>query len=128
MARRPKAGPTKDYSDIGKQVDANYDFLEKLFGSRQRVFRNSFFNCKTEAALRSKLRRHKVNVARGIKIMLVDVENARCFSFSKINPRRDRFYLLLMPPVPRRQKSEDYKDDQSWEGAWHHAIVDGYGM
>ncbi|HKA78322.1 MAG TPA: hypothetical protein VKD19_14570 [Pseudolabrys sp.] len=124
------AGPTKTYDPkkLGHQVQTNYDFLDELFGTNQKAFRNKFFNCKTETALRRMLDKEGVKVKRGVRIMLVDVENARTKSFGRINPRRDDFYLLLMPPVPRRKKSKDYKEDQSWEGAWHHAIVDGYGM
>lgn len=123
------AGPTKPYDEhqVGKQLQTNYAFLEKLFGPKQKAFRDRFFRCKSEAALRRALRREGVRVAAGVKTMIVDVENARVKSFG-INPRRDNFYILVMAPVPRRKKSEDYRDSQAWEGAWYHAIVDGYGM
>ena len=124
------AGPTKPYDEhkVGKQLQTNYAFLERLFGPRQKAFRDRFFNCKNETALRRALGRAGVKVTPGVRIMILDVEYARTKSFGVINPRRDNFYILVMPPVPRRKKSEDYKDSQAWEGAWYHAIVDSYGM
>ena len=49
-----------------------------------------------------------------------------------INPADD-FYVLVLPPVPNNKPTadptkKDYREDQAWEGAWHHATVDGYGM
>ncbi|MGA7490609.1 MAG: hypothetical protein WBW74_27115, partial [Xanthobacteraceae bacterium] len=73
-----------------------------------------------------------VPVVAGARIMLVDIENARTKTYGPIDAVNENFYLLTLPPVPRRPTSqsskEDYKSMQAWEGAWHHAIVDGYGM
>ncbi len=124
------AGPTKPYDEnkVGKQVQTNYAFLEKLFGARQKAFRDRFFRCRTESALRRALHSQGVPVKPGVRIMILDVEYARTKVFGPINPRRDNFYVLVMPPVPRKKKSNDYKDAQAWDGAWYHAIVDSYGM
>ncbi len=124
------SGPTKPYDEdkVGQQVQMNYKFIDKLFGRGQKAFRDRFFRCRTEAALRRALKREGVNVRPGVRLMILDVENARTKVFGTINPRRDNFYVMVMPPVPRRRKSEDYKDSQAWEGAWYHAIVDSYGM
>jgi hypothetical protein len=123
-------GPTKPYDEkkVGDQLQANYVFLEKLFGTQQKAFRDRFFRCATEAKLRSALSREKIKVPSDVRIMLVDVEFARMKTFGSVNPRRDKFYILVMPPVPRRERTEDYKEMQAWQGAWYHAIVDGYGM
>ena len=93
--------PVKPYNPakIGQEVQINYAFLEKLFGSKQKAFRESFFKCKTLTDLRHKLARQNVIVKGRIRIILVDVENARMKSFGSIH---HDYYLLLMPPVPRR--------------------------
>ncbi len=133
------AGPTKPYdpADVKNQLGHNYDFTAKLFGQGQQAFRNTFFNCTTEAALRALLLAEKITVAADVRIMLVDVENARSKTFGPIDASNEKFYVLVMAPVPRGDGrpaanppavDPGYIDMQAWENAWYHAIVDGYGM
>ena len=127
--------PTKywDPTKVGEQVQANVVFLTKLFDNvNQQALRDQLF-AYDEAALRTALNTtHHIPVPADVKIMLVDIEYARTKSFGVINPAADKFYVLMLPPVPSRETSDptkaDYKRMQAWEGAWHHAIVDGYGM
>jgi hypothetical protein len=54
------------------------------------------------------------------------------------NPATTYWYTLILPPLPDRYKFIDgakvgliqdgYLDEMRLEGAWHHAIVYGYGM
>jgi hypothetical protein len=114
---------------VGKQVQANYAVLQKLFDDNlQQGFRDTLFAYPTEAALRAALIAEGIPVTGTLRIMLVDIEYARTKTYGPINAATEDFYLLVLPPVPRRQTSPGYKDMQTWEGAWHHAIVDSYGI
>jgi hypothetical protein len=130
-------GPTKPYygAKIGQQVQTNYEFIEKLFDQKgQQAFRDSLFAHSTEAALRAALATLGVNVHAGVRLMVVDIQYARTKTYPPtIDPKKDDFYVLILPPVPMNKPTADpnrtdYIEDQAWEGAWHHAIVDGYGM
>jgi hypothetical protein len=127
--------PWKPYLyPVGSTVDNLYGFLQSLFDpANQQAFRDSFFNLKTEAELRDLLLTNKIYIPvddstpqkNPIRIMVVDVEYARCISYDKkIDPKTDFFYLLVMPPVPHKYDTKM----QTWESAWYHAIVDGFGM
>ena len=129
------AGPTKPYDEtkIGDQVQKNYAFLEELFGPGHQAFRQTLWNA-DDATLRNTLRtRLGIDVPLTTRIMIVDIENARVKPASgDIDPNKDDFYVMVLAPVPRRATTDptkkDYKEMQAWEGAWHHAIVDSYGM
>src|SRR5262245_19042361 len=131
------AGPTKPYNaaDVKEQLGVNYDFTAKLFGPGQKAFRDKFFACATEAELRDLLRENKIEVAADVRIMLVDIENARSKTIGPIDARNEKFYALVMAPVPRGDGrpaanppgvDPGYIDMQAWENAWYHAVVDGY--
>jgi len=131
------SGPTKHYDEnkIGQHVQINYKFIEKLFNKRgQKAFRDKLFSCADEAALRRALKRLRIDVPNSVRIILVDIQYARMKSYPPhINPTKDSFYMLVMPPVPTNKKTADpkrtdYTEMQAWESAWLHAIVDGYGM
>jgi hypothetical protein len=117
---------------VGSTVDNLHWFLDHLFDAGQQAFRDQFFMLGNEAQLRDLLATNKIFIpatdpqtGNPIRLMIVDVEYARCHHYdAPIVPARDLFYLLVMPPVPR------YYDPvmQNWESAWYHAIVDGYGM
>jgi hypothetical protein len=126
------AGPTKPYDEerIGDHLQANYVFLEKLFDGRDgRELRRELWEL-DEGALRERINAElKLKIPRDVRIMLVDIENARAKPEpGDINPRTESFYVVVLPPVPRRERGHTYKEMAAWEGAWHHAIVDGYGM
>jgi hypothetical protein len=121
------------YNPVGSTVDNLEEFCKSLFDTgTQEAFREQFFTLTTEKDLREVLADNKIvipptDVITGapIRIMVVDVENARCVSYgAKIDPKNELFYLLVMPPVPRKYD----RDMQAWESAWYHAIADGFGM
>jgi hypothetical protein len=119
---------------VGDQVQKNYDLLTTLFDTVQgKQLRDKLFAYATEQELREELQRISVPLLDDVRVMLVDIENARTKTFDPaINPAVDKFYVLTLAPVPRRPTADagaqDYKRMQAWEGAWHHAIVDGYGL
>ncbi len=122
-----------DPAKVGEQVQHNYAFLSKLFDDvGQKAFRDGLFAYGKEEDLRAALIAEGVPVGTDVRIMLVDIEYARTKSFGPIDAVNENFYLLTLPPVPRRPTTDaskaDYKRMQAWEGAWHHAIVDGYGI
>jgi hypothetical protein len=125
--------PWKSYlNPVGQTVDNLHWFLDQLFGASQQAFRDQFFHLSDEDQLRNLLATNRIFIpatdpqsGNPIRIMLVDVENARCHHYgAHINPATDLFYLLVMPPVPRHYDPTM----QNWESAWYHAIVDGFGM
>jgi len=128
--------PKKEYDEakVGETLQKIYTFSEQIFGLKshidQKEVRNQFFEpAATEDTVRALI--HKflgIKVAQSTKIMVVDIENARTRTFGTIDAAKDDFYVFVMPPVPRRSKTDDYKESQAWEGAWYHSIVDGYGM
>jgi hypothetical protein len=128
--------PPKKYHDpntVGDQVQNNFAILSKLFDDvGQKAFRDKLFSYATEAELRAALQAEGVPVLPDVRLMLVDIENARTKTYGPIDAANEDFYILTLAPVPRRPTSEpskaDYKRMQAWEGAWHHAIVDGYGI
>jgi hypothetical protein len=136
-----------DEANVGKVVDTNYKFLnhlwseEKLWGpsGQERTLRDHLFALSDEAALRAELALQGIKVdppggsQTPVRIMLVDIENARTKTYgTAINAGSDLFYVLVLPPKLRRQtedpSKEDYKRMQAWSGAWYHASNDGYGM
>ena len=135
IRRRAVMPPAKywDQMKVGEQVQHNYAFISKLFDDvGQKAFRDRLFAYATEDELRAALIAEGIPLLDGVRLMMVDIENARTKTFGPIDAANENFYLLTLPPVPRRTTTDptkaDYKRNQAWEGAWHHAIVDGYGM
>ena len=128
--------PPKKYHDpntVGDQVQNNFTILSKLFDDvGQKAFRDKLFSYATVAELGEALQAEGVLVLPDVRLMLVDIENARTKTYGPIDAANEDFYILTLAPVSRRPTSEqsraDYKRMQAWEGAWHHAIVDGYGI
>jgi len=138
--------PYQEYS-VGKAVHTNYEFLENLWkeekrwGKPKQTLRNFLYTRPTEQALRNALKREGIDVKRGVRIMLVDIERASAKTFGlpgnpnterRISPTAEDFYVLVLPPKLRRKtiglRKEDYLEMQAWSGAWYHATNDGYGM
>src|SRR5215217_8605252 len=122
QGRPAMPGPTKVYDEtkVGAQVQTYYAFLEKLFDAvGQQAFRNGLFAYPTEAALRTALGLEGIVVPANVRIMLVDIQYARTKDFG-IDPSKDDFYVLVLPPMPSRQTADatkkDYKEMQAWEG------------
>lgn len=133
---KPKPGPHKPYDEdeVGEVVQTNYEFLETLFDARKGAkLRRQLWGQANEARLRAFLRTKGIVVPAGVRIMLVDIENARTkVQPPAIDPKKDSFYVLVLPPMPRRKTKDptkkDYKEMQAWKSAWYHASNDGYGM
>jgi hypothetical protein len=122
--------PTKPYSadKVGEAAQHNYKFFEDCFDPGNGPFRDWFFAASTgEEDVRAKLKDYKLVVPGSVKLVVVDLENARMRNWS-LNPKTQDFYEFIMPPVPRRSEDDDYVEGQLWEEAWFHAMVDGYGM
>jgi len=128
-------GPKKPYyqAKVGQAIQTNYKFLADLWEGKPRgtpgqPLRDYLFTRPTEAAIRTALAAEGIEVPGPIRIMLVDIEHARTKVYGDpIKPTED-WYLLILPPVPRREPEEIYKEMQAWRGAYYHASNDGYGM
>lgn len=127
-------GPYKPYSlTPGEQSERNYQFLKELFNpATEKTFRDAWFNY-SDAELRRELRGWlDLDLPADTKILLVDVQYGR--TKGTINTTTDCWYVLIMPPVPRGyldangNPEKGYVYEMTWEAAWHHAIVYGYGM
>jgi hypothetical protein len=139
---------------IGATVDTLKEFIGKLFDpGKYPGFRDQFFDDPSqpgypagstlnEPIIRRMLKQQGINIPEthtvggqkhDIRIVIVDVQNARLASYEtdpklfgrKEIDKNDWFYLLVMPPVPSIPAEVDL---QTYESAWYHAIVDGYGM
>jgi hypothetical protein len=124
--------PPYDPAKMGTYVQRNYTFLKKLFdstvgnpdvgvGLRQLLLNMS------EPDLRARIKAElDLDIPANVRVMVVDIETGRA------NPcnmnQDDTFYTFMLPPRPRKSPTEEHKEACAWEGAWHHAIVDGYGM
>jgi len=126
----PRKGPADVYQpgQVGKAVQANYDFLNQLFGANEKKFRDALFNCADENAARKMLADNGLTVPPPIRIMLVDIQYARTKTWGKIDTDSEEWYVLVMAPKPQRKVNADYVDMQAWAAAWYHASNDGYGM
>lgn len=124
-------GPTKpDYTaSIGGVTQTNYEFLmNKLWSSGGQAIRTQLTGTSDQAALRTLLREHKIEVEDGVRILIVDIENAKTNGFDQAGATDD-FYVLVLPPTPRRHPTEPhYKTSQAWTTAYYHAVNDSYGM
>jgi hypothetical protein len=126
-------GPTKPFDPalVGKEVQKYKVILDRLFDNAgHQALRDTLYNCADETALRDAFKTQlDIDIAADVRIMLIDVENARWKSFDpQIDPKKDKFYVYILPPIPRRSTVAEYKTMQAWEGAWYHAMVDSYGM
>jgi hypothetical protein len=118
-----------DENEVGTYVQDNYEFVDRLFGPQGAAIRKKFWACTTETQLRKAIKDEaKINVPASVRVGVFDVEAAALKVIKKIDPKTEDFYIMVMPPKPRRKNTADYKDGQAWEEAWFHAIVDGYGI
>jgi hypothetical protein len=123
--------PSKKYDEekVGEVLQANYEFLEKLFGTDHKTLRDELFAFEDEEELRARLADEGIPTEKGVRIMLVDIEFARCkVCGDPINKSQEDWYVLVLPPKPRRSTSAVHKEAMAWKSAWYHASNDGYGM
>jgi hypothetical protein len=137
MSKQP--GPHKDWDEekTAAYIELNYEFLEHLWGEERKwgdpkdpvTLRHHLLSCQNEEALRAALQVEDINIDADVRIMLVDIETAQTkMDEPKINPAKDAFYVLVLPPKLRRQQDHNFMEVQAWRGAYYHAFSDGYGM
>jgi len=120
---KPQYEPAK----MGAYVQRNYAFLTKLFDSKVGPGLRQELWDMSEADLRLRIKAElDLDIPATVRVMVVDIENGRAKPAGM--SEADVFYTLVLPPVPRKSPTEEHKEASAWEGAWHHAIVDGYGM
>jgi hypothetical protein len=122
-------------ADVGQYVQDNYAFMEQLFDpANGPAFRQSFWNYHSEAALRTAINNYlHLGIPNSVRVGFFDVERPACKFFDPpINGAADNYYVMVLPSMPRREAgtagNDQYVEDQAWEDAWYHAIVDGYSM
>jgi hypothetical protein len=128
--------PVKPYNwnKVGEAAQHNYKFFEDCFdpnAATNKTFRDWFFdNGTSENDVRQKLKNtYHLDIPVTIKLVVVDLQWARCKNWSLTNPQTQDFYTFIMPPRPTRWPNDQwYVQSQQWEESWFHAIVDGYGM
>jgi hypothetical protein len=114
---------------VQETIQGNFKFLQKLFHPETGAkLRNDLFNQKDEAGLRAFLGSQWVSVKPTVRLMLVDIENGRTKVYGDAIKPTEEWYVLVLPPVPRRSKDPQYVQLQTWSEATFHASNDGYGM
>lgn len=115
--------------------EVNYKFLEALWmpGS---VLRPTLMGAADVTALKQILAAHGIHVAEE-HVVVFDVESARKKDYPKVAGAEileaDDFYVLVLPPTPKKykgspEKDEVYVEQQAWTAAYYHAHADSYGM
>jgi hypothetical protein len=150
-------GPWKPINadGTGDQAEKIYAFLKALFANdlagvtptyRDKVWSMSDDQVRNE--IYNKLG-YDMRGYSNVLIIIVDIQNGRirfsdnqgCSSVggcSIVNhggdPSQTFWYTFVLPPIPLEfQKASNvpedgYLNEMSWEAAWHHAVVYGYGM
>jgi hypothetical protein len=137
-------GPYKPaYYNVGDQTQRYYLFLKDLFDSTKNLRNEIWDMCDSDL-------RDLIKTRLGLKlydytrIMIVDIGNGRAKFSDNFNcsvtgcavqdPTSTSWYTLVLPPLPLEYQyssntpEKGYLDEMTWESAWHHAIVYGYGM
>jgi hypothetical protein len=140
----PPHGPYKPpYYKVGDQAQRYYEFLKDLFDPNKSL-RDDIWKMK-DSELRD-LANDRLGLDLSdtkIRIMIVDIGKGRAkFSDGKdcsvtgcaVTDPNAAWYTLVLPPLPMGYLRTDgtpqkgYLEEMTWESAWHHAIVYGYGM
>jgi hypothetical protein len=138
-------GPYKpDYTEnVGDQSQRYYLFLKDLFASS--TLRDEIWGMTDPQVRDLLLNRLGLNLSYGnpkTQILIVDIGKGRarftdpnlCSVTGCAAPTGANWYTLVLPPLPLGYKKQDgspedgYLKEMTWESAWHHAIVYGYGM
>jgi hypothetical protein len=120
------------FDRVGQVEQVQFDFLvNKLWnqeGNMGQEIRQRFITAPSEAALRALFIEFKIEVEADVRLAVFDVESAKVNSFVD-NPSTDLFYVLVLPPRPRRNTDNvPYTTMQGWTAAHYHTINDSYGM
>jgi len=124
-------GPKKpDYSDqIVQYTQHYYAFLKELWGPGGEALRQTLTTSRNEAELRDLLKaKAKIEIETTTRLVIVDILSTKTNSFVN-NAATEDFYVLVLPPKPRRNPNDArYGELQGWSAAHYHAINDSYGM
>ena len=140
----PPVGPYKpSYYKVGDQANRYYAFLKELFAAgsdlRDKVWKM------TDAEVRNMLRqRLALAIDPPTRILIVDIGEGRTRFSDNLDcsvdgcavphPASASWYTLVLPPRPLGYlysscvPETGYLEEMTWELAWHHAVVYGYGM
>jgi hypothetical protein len=140
----PPIGPYKppNYA-VGDQAQRYYAFLKDLFDP-SKTLRNDIWKM-TDKELRDLIRnRLGLKIESPTRIMIVDIGNGRTRFSDNLDcsvtgcaipdPASASWYTLVLPPLPLGYQysscapEKGYLEEMTWESAWHHAVVYGYGM
>lgn len=131
----PSTGPYKPTNyDVWAQV-AIYDaFVAKIFADM--TYRAQFTDPnKTWTDLYNLIKNDLgLDIGSGTKIFAVDIQTGATNvkgqnDNNPIDPSKDRWYTLILPPLPVKNPGNTaYMEAMKGEAAWHHTVVEGYGM
>lgn len=121
--------PVFDHPQDITEVEKNHKFISKLWDAKTgSTFRDQLFGAKNLVALKAQLNDHGFGYPNDVQLIIVDVENGRTRSFPKAIDRKKRWYVIILPPRPRRSRDKQYCEQLAWTEATFHATNDGYGM
>jgi hypothetical protein len=125
------AEPRKqDYSSrVGDVTQINFAFLNKLWTKTSGDQFRAALIAADQTELKRLLTEAKIEFIRDDPILVVDIENAKTNGLFDQPVGAPFFYVLVLPPRPRRHEDEQhYTAMQGWGAAYYHAINDSYGM
>lgn len=121
--------PTFDHERDITEIQRNHAFITKLWDKKTGpALRDRLFAAKDLRRLKAELNDHGLVYPNDVQIILVDVENGRTKNFPKALDTNGRWYVIVLPPRPRRSKDKQYCEQIAWTEAAFHASNDGYGM
>jgi hypothetical protein len=132
-------GPWKPWNsaETGEYTQLNYEFLYKMFkegtGEPAGGYRYRYLNYDGPALRQQLVADLGILLPDDVKPYVFDCETVQSNDPEQVDWNNDTWYVMVLPPTPRGRTlpnppSKDYTDDQAWEGAWYHAMVDSMGM
>jgi hypothetical protein len=122
-----------DETSVGESAQNIYNFLDKLWGNKPqpsgKTLRDELRAIMSEPDLKYFVKGNiGINIPEDVRLILVDIEDAKTTRYRDTDPSLHPFYVLVIPPTPRRYDSKEYKEGQALSVAWFHATTDGWGM
>jgi hypothetical protein len=136
----PATKPNYDEEGVGTNAQINSVFLKQLWDpDNGSAFRSRLLNARDEKTLRDLLDANDIKIRPDtVRIVVFDVESAKVQIYRRpqdnpnepprIDTGNENFYVLVLPPSPKRHDNTGYRNMQRSAAAYYHAVNESYGM